>query len=238
MGIRLGLAMVSAVVLLASLVGGGFVAADAGGVFVDGVAASAKLKNAEEQERARRDFLLWSDVELVARLELLGRSRGALPLGPKPLGKKIAWHDVRARVLNQRLIALEAIASGLEDVADADELAAERRELEEKAGGKARLNAFLKAFEVGRDEFDDLIAERVRVRAFLRANLREPPPLSEKTLRAAFEKEAHPFIGSAFEDVREAFVVWFDQLRRQRALARFMKAVAAKYRVQLGKLPS
>ena len=165
-----------------------------------------------------------SDVELRARMAVLGEASLREALGPLPDALLRASLD---ELLGEALIAVEAARLNLERPS-AKELADERVRLLGAGGDVASTRELLAALGVGERELAEWIARRTVVNGFLQANLEGTLDVSNDELVKSFDGEQHPFQGHTLDEVRERFSAWLAQQRLQAAVERWVQSLAQR----------
>ncbi|HEY2734463.1 MAG TPA: hypothetical protein VGI70_10790, partial [Polyangiales bacterium] len=143
---------------------------------IDGIAAIVGGAEAGEVPRT----ILRSDVELRARLSLLGHDVAHALLGELPASLLAATLD---ELLGEQLIATEAERVQIAKPSP-NEIARERREIEREAGGHRAVVQLLGRLDASGSELDVMAARRALISAFLRANLEGATIVTENEIDA------------------------------------------------------
>jgi hypothetical protein len=150
-------------------------------VRVDGIAAIVGGAEANEGQRT----ILRSDVELRARLSLLGHDVTHALLGELPASLLAATLD---ELLGEQLIATEAERVEIAKPSP-NEIARERRNIEHEAGGRRAVLQLLGRLDATESELDTMAARRALISAFLRANLEGVTIVTENEIDARLRGE-------------------------------------------------
>ncbi len=191
----------------------------------DGIAAVVGA----ETPRPGAIVLLHSDVDFRARLRLIRERPGRPHLGPLPRGLLRATLD---ELIGEALLAQEATRMQLTAPSER-QLRAERRRLEELAGGRDSFVALVQALGVTEDEIRVIARRRALVSAFLEANLEGAASISEDRIEEAFARGQHPFVGQELSEVREAMRVWLARSALEEAVARWVQVLRARTTVRV-----
>ncbi|HEX4353876.1 MAG TPA: hypothetical protein VHZ95_13200, partial [Polyangiales bacterium] len=148
---------------------------------VDGIAAIVGGAEANEGQRT----ILRSDVELRARLSLLGHDVTHALLGELPASLLAATLD---ELLGEQLIATEAERVEIAKPSP-NEIARERRNIEHEAGGRRAVLQLLGRLDATESELDTMAARRALISAFLRANLEGVTVVTENEIDARLRGE-------------------------------------------------
>jgi len=174
-------------------------------------------------------IVLESDVALEARLRLTGRSSGPLPLDALPNALMRAQLD---EIVGQMLIVREAERVRVSPPTNRD-IARQRQQLADLAGGEARLMELARALGVRSEEFATIARRRATVQRFLRANLEGAAVVTDEEVERAYEAGDHPFIGQPFEEVREAMRVLLTRRAIDAAVQRWVTILRQRTPVRL-----
>jgi hypothetical protein len=216
--VSLGLGRISAIVAVAFALGAVSVASAQ--LLGDGVAAVV----GGTTPGPGVDVVLHSDVELVARLELAGRSGDAFAIARLPDSLLGATLD---QLLGEVLIAREADRVQVV-AATADDRARERRRIEDALGGAAGVRRFLELTGAGEEELRRIADRRALVAAFLRANLSGGDLVSDADVERLYASGEHPFFGQDLSEVREALRVMLVRQRLAESVARWVRVLRAR----------
>ena len=173
--------------------------------------------------------VLESDVTLLARIRLAGRSHGELPLGPLPPPLLRATLD---EIVGQLLIVREAERVRVSPPTGRD-VATQRAQIGDLAGGETRLRELMRALGVGADDLLAVARRRATVRRFLAANLEGTSVVTEEEVERAYAAGDHPFIGQPLEEVREAMRVYLTRRAVDRAVVRWVSVLRQRTPMRL-----
>lgn len=173
--------------------------------------------------------VLESDVALEARIRMAGRARVDLPLGPLPAALQRATLD---EIVGQMLIVREAERVRV-SLPTGRDVASQRAQLGDLAGGEARLRELMRALGVAPDELSAIAHRRATVQRFLAANLEGASVVTEEEVERAYEAGDHPFIGQPFSEVREAMRVYLARRAIDRAVVRWVSILRQRTPVRL-----
>jgi hypothetical protein len=157
-------------------------AASAQLVRVDGIAAI--VGGAEPGELQRT--ILRSDVELRARLALLGHDVNRALLGELPASLLAASLQ---ELLGEQLIAAEAERVQIAKPRPV-EVAREQQNVVREAGGWRALGQLLARFDIQESELEDMARRRALISAFLRANLEGATVVTENQVDERLRADA------------------------------------------------
>jgi hypothetical protein len=173
------------------------------------------------------DVLLHSDVELRARLRLLGSGAAAeAPLSETAM--RVALDELVGEVL----IAREAERVQVAQPAAA-EVEAEVARLERLAGGPQATGRLLRVLGASQDELRSMARRRAIVEAFLRANLEGTTMVTDAELARLYEAGEHPFVGRPLAEVAPSLRAWLAAQALERAVRRWVSVLRARTPVRL-----
>lgn len=222
------LARVCGLLLLAHGLPSAFVcsalAQSAGATRVEGVAAAIGGGTGETAE-----MILHSDVELRARMLLLGRDREQALAGELPRGLLAA--SLR-ELIGERLIAREAERVQITRPTAAS-LAEERQRMLAAAGGVERVTALLSRLGARSSELDATVQRRALVGAFLRANLEGTTVISEREVDERVAQDAARFAGRDPALVRAEVRAGLARLALARNIERWVRVLRARVQVRI-----
>lgn len=173
-------------------------------------------------------FVLRSDVELRARMQLAGRT-DHVPTGPLR-GPLLA--AALQEIIGEILIAREADRLRAASPSDA-EVAEELVRMQARSGGAERLEAVLSYVGATPDELDDIARRRTYVDAFLRANLEGSTVISDAQVERTYEAGEHPFVGRPLADVWDPLRAWLAAASLQRDVARWIEVLRSRTQVRV-----
>jgi len=195
-----------------------------GATRVEGVAAAIGGGTGEAAE-----MILHSDVELRARMLLLGRDRDQALAGELPRGLLAA--SLR-ELIGERLIAREAERVQITRPT-ASSLAEERQRMLAAAGGGERVAALLARLGASQSELDVTVQRRALVGAFLRANLEGTTVISEREVDARIAQDAARFAGRSPVLVRAEVRANLARLALARNIERWVRVLRARVQVRI-----
>lgn len=169
-------------------------------------------------------MILHSDVDLRARLALLRGRPTNLPLQPLPIGVLSAALE---ELIGEALLLREAERVRLGEPGRA-EVRAERGRIVEASGGEAKIITLLRALQAGPEALDRMAERRATVVRFMQASLEGSASVTDAQVARVFEGGAHPFVGHELEDIREPLRSWISQSMLQRAVRRWIRALASR----------
>lgn len=165
-----------------------------------------------------------SDVELRARIALLGAGAGEGALGLLTPALLRATFD---EMFGEALIAAEAARLSLAPP-DAADVQREHRRFVEAAGGEHELTLLLRAVGAEKRELDAIVHRRAVVTAFLTANLEGTLDVTPGELEKAYVNEDHPFRDRPLDQARIALKSWLEQRRLERAVSRWVASLRGR----------
>ena len=192
---------------------------------LDGVAAvvgaAAPGPNAE--------VVLLSDVELRARLSLLGALGDPSELSPLP---RSLLRATLSEIVGELLIAREArrLQATTPNAADVER---ERVRLLRSAGGQGRVSALLVALSADDDELSAIARRRALVAGFLSANLEGVTDITESALDQALAADPSLLEGRTREEVRVELRARMSREALDRTIARWVAVLRARTEVHL-----
>ena len=192
---------------------------------LDGVAAvvgaAAPGPNAE--------VVLLSDVELRARLSLLGALGDESELSPLP---RSLLRATLSEIVGELLIAREArrLQASTPSAADVER---ERVRILRAAGGQGRVSALLVALSADDDELSAIARRRALVAAFLSANLEGVTDITEAALDQALANDPSLLAGRTREEVRVELRTRMSREALDRTIARWVAVLRARTEVHL-----
>jgi len=192
---------------------------------LDGVAAvvgaAAPGPNAE--------VVLLSDVELRARLSLLGSLEDPSELSPLP---RSLLRATLSQIVGELLIAREArrLQASTPSAADVER---ERVRILRAAGGQGRVSALLVALSGDEDELSAIARRRALVASFLSANLEGVTDITESALDQALADDPSLLEGRTREEVRVELRTRMSREALDRTIARWVAVLRARTEVHL-----
>jgi hypothetical protein len=207
-----------------STLGRGAAAQGPGATRVEGVAAAIGGGTGEAAE-----MILQSDVELRARMLLLGRDLDQALAGELPRGLLAA--SLR-ELIGERLIAREAERVQITRPTTSS-LAEERQRMLAAAGGGQRVAALLARLGASQSELDVTVQRRALVGAFLRANLEGTTVISEREVDAHIAQDAALFAGRSPVLVRAEVRANLARLALARNIERWVRVLRARVQVRI-----
>jgi hypothetical protein len=191
---------------------------------VEGVAAAI---GGEAGEPA--DVILQSDVELRARLLLLGRDeRSALHL---ELPSGLLGAALR-ELIGEKLIAREAERVQITRPTQAM-VAQERQRLIASAGGAERVQELLATVGASPAELDVMAERRALVGAFLRANLEGTTVITDREIDAQIARERGRFTGQDLVTMRAQVRAMLARATLTRNIERWVRVLRARVPVRI-----
>ncbi|HKU42958.1 MAG TPA: hypothetical protein VJR89_32585 [Polyangiales bacterium] len=212
--------------LLGSLLGLLLTAAGAGAqaTRVEGVAAAIGGTSSESA-----DVILQSDVELRARMLLLGRDRDSALHGELPSGLLSA---ALRELIGERLIAREA--ERVQITRPTQTLVAqEKQRLLASAGGAERVWSLLDRLGASPAELDSMAERRALVGAFLRANLESTSAVTEREIDESIARERERWAGRDPASVREEVRAQLSRASLARNIDRCVRVLRARVPVRI-----
>lgn len=192
---------------------------------LDGVAAvvgaAAPGPNAE--------VVLRSDVELRARLSLLGRLEDPSELSPLP---RSLLRATLSEIVGELLIAREArrLQASTPSATDVER---ERVRLLRAAGGHGRVAALLVALSANEDELTAIARRRALVAGFLSANLEGVTEITESALDQALADDPSLLQDRTREQARVELRARMSREALDRTIARWVAVLRARTEVHL-----
>lgn len=191
---------------------------------VDGVAAAIGGTAGESA-----DMILQSDVELRARLLLLGRDEAAALHLELPAGLLSA---ALRELIGEKLIAREAERVQITRPTQAM-VAQERQRLVAAAGGPDRVSGLLAAIGASATELDGMAERRAVVGAFLRANLEGTTLITEREIDAQIARDRAQYAGQNPALVRAQVRTILARLSLARNIERWVRVLRARVPVRI-----
>ncbi|MEY4582290.1 MAG: hypothetical protein RL701_6993 [Pseudomonadota bacterium] len=195
---------------------------------LDGLAAVLGGGTALEPVRT----ILRSDVELRARLSLMGRNSDRALFGELPRGLLQA---TLLELIGENLIALEAERVQITPPGAAD-ISRELGEIEREAGGRQSVAQLLGWVEASRLELDAVAERRALIGAFLRANLEGVTVVTEAEVDTRLRDDAERYAGAG-QQSREAVRAAVRAVLAKEALTRhiehWVRVLRARTRVRV-----
>ncbi|HET6336558.1 MAG TPA: hypothetical protein VFG30_25215 [Polyangiales bacterium] len=191
---------------------------------VDGVAAAIGGTAGESA-----DVILQSDVELRARLLLLGRDeKSALHL-ELPTGLLSA---ALRELIGEKLIAREAERVQITRPTQAM-VAQEKQRLVASAGGPDRVQRLLASLGAGPAELDGMAERRALVGAFLRANLEGTTLITEREIDQQIARDGAQYAGQNPVTVRAQVRTILARATLARNIERWVRVLRARVPVRI-----
>lgn len=191
---------------------------------VDGVAAAIGGSAGESAE-----VILQSDVELRARLLLLGRDRHQALHLELPQGLLSA---ALRELIGEKLIAREAERVQITRPTLAL-VAQEKQRLLAAAGGAPAVEALLRAVGASPAELDGMAERRALVGAFLRANLEGTTLITEREIDAQIAQDRERFAGVSPAIVRAQVRAMLARVTLARNIERWVRVLRARVPVRI-----
>jgi hypothetical protein len=192
---------------------------------LDGVAAV--LGGSEPGDPART--ILRSDVELRARLSLLGRDPERGLFGELPGSLLNATLE---ELLGEQLIAAEAERVQIA-LPRAAEVAREKQAMEREAGGHRVVAQLLGRLDASARELEDLARRRALISAFLRANLEGVGMVTEGEIDQHLRVEAARYAGVEPAQARAIVRASIAKAALTRTVERWVRVLRARTRVRI-----
>jgi hypothetical protein len=192
---------------------------------VDGLAAV--LGGADPLDPPRP--ILRSDVELRARLALLGRDAERALYATLPSALLQATLD---ELIGQHLIAIEAERVQIPAPRPAD-IARELENLEREAGGPAALSRLLSHLDATRQDLESMALRRALVSAFLRANLEGVTVVTEPEVEDRLRAEPDRFVSETPEGARAEVRALLAREALARNIEHWVRVLRARTRVRV-----
>jgi hypothetical protein len=175
------------------------------------------------------DVILQSDVELRARMLLLGRDeRSALYL---ELPSGLLGAALR-ELIGEKLIAREAERVQITRPTSAM-VAQERQRLIAAAGGAERVQALLATVGASPAELDLMAERRALVGAFLRANLEGTTVITDREIDAQIARERGRFTGQDLATMRAQVRATLARATLARNIERWVRVLRARVPVRI-----
>lgn len=194
-------------------------------VIVDGLAAVLGDPSALEEPRA----VLRSDVELRARLSLLGRDANRALFGELPGSLLRATLD---QLLGEQLIALEAERVQIAKPKPG-EVAAELAAIEREAGGRRAIMQLLARLDASHVELEAMAERRALIGAFLRANLEGVNVVSEREIDERMRADGARLEGQTPAAARELIRAVLAREALARNIEHWVRVLRARTRVRV-----
>jgi hypothetical protein len=175
------------------------------------------------------DVVLLSDVDLRARLSLLGKVEDPSELSPLP---RSLLRATLTEIVGELLIAREA--RRLQAVTPtAAEIERERLRLLQTAGGQGRLDALMVALSASVDELAVIARRRALVASFLSANLEGVTDITEAALDQALADDPGLVEDRTRADARLEVRTRMSRQALDRTIARWVAVLRARTEVHL-----
>lgn len=197
----------------------------AGVNLVDGLAAV--LGGADPLEPTRS--VLQSDVELRARLSLLGQDSGRAIFAELP---RSLLHATLDELIGEHLIAIEAERVKITPPSRADVIGA-LTEMELEAGGRGQLTRLLSWIGASQSELDTMAERRALIGAFLRANLEGVSVVTDAEVETRLHSDPGRFATLSPEAARETVRALLAQEALRRTIEHWVRVLRARTRVRV-----
>lgn len=194
-------------------------------MLIDGLAAVLGGADALDTPRA----ILQSDVELRARLALLGRDTERGLYMPLPHSLLRATLD---ELIGEQLIAVEAERVQI-PAPRATDVGHELAAIERDAGGAAVLAELLSRMDATRADLEAMALRRAMVSAFLRANLEGVTVVTEAEIDDRLRAEPERFAGERPEAIRSAVRAVLAREALTRNIEHWVRVLRARTRVRV-----
>jgi hypothetical protein len=192
---------------------------------IDGLAAV--LGGADPLDTPRA--ILQSDVELRARLALLGRDPERGMHAPLPHSLLRATLD---ELIGEQLIAVEAERVQI-PAPRADDVGHELSVIERDAGGASVIAELLSRTDAARADLEAMALRRAMVGAFLRANLEGVTVVTEAEVDERLRAEPERFVGEQALSVRAAVRAVLAREALTRNIGHWVRVLRARTRVRV-----
>ena len=192
---------------------------------IDGLAAV--LGGADPLDTPRP--ILQSDVELRARLALLGRDADRGMHAPLPHSLLRATLD---ELIGEQLIAIEAERVQI-PAPRADDVGHELAIIERDAGGAEVIAELLSRTDAARADLEAMALRRAMVGAFLRANLEGVTVVTEAEVDDRLRAEPERFVGEQAASVRAAVRAVLAREALARNIGHWVRVLRARTRVRV-----
>lgn len=192
---------------------------------LDGLAAV--LGGEKPLEPAR--IILQSDVELRARLLLLGRGSERALFGELP---RSLLRATLAELIGEHLIAIEAERVRIAPPGAAD-VQRELEEIERQAGGHREVVRLLAWLEASRVELEVMAERRASIGAFLRANLEGVNVVTEAEVDARVRDDSARFAAETPMAARAAMRAALAKEALRRHIDHWVRVLRARTRVRI-----
>lgn len=175
------------------------------------------------------ETILRSDVVLRARIAWAGEGGALRPLEPLP---DALLHATLQQMIGEVLIAREAqrvrVASP-----SAAEVARELQRLQHAAGGAERLARLIEVLGASTQELDEIARQRVRVTAFLRANLEGVTVVTDAEVERFLQREEQDLNAEDPEIVRQRARALLARQALDRAVERWVRVLKGRVPVRI-----
>lgn len=175
------------------------------------------------------DVILQSDVELRARMLLLGRDERAALYAELPTGLLSA---ALRELIGEKLIAREAERVQITRPTTAV-IGQERQRLIALAGGDERVQELLAMFGASASEIDVMAERRALVGAFLRANLEGTTLITDREIDAQIARERGRFAGQDLVTMRAQVRAMLARATLARNIERWVRVLRARVPVRI-----
>ena len=175
------------------------------------------------------DVVLRSDVELRARLSLLGKVEDPTALSPL---RQSLLRATLAEMVGELLIAREARRLSAATPGPT-EIERERMRLVLTAGGQSRLRALMLALSADEDELVAIARRRALVASFLSATLEGVTDVTEAALDQALAEDPVLATGQTREQARVELRARLSRQALDRTIARWVAVLRARTEVHL-----
>lgn len=175
------------------------------------------------------ETILRSDVALRARITWAGEGGALQPLEPLP---DALLHATLQQMIRESLIAREAQRVRVASPSDA-EVARALQRLQHAAGGAERLSRLVEALGATTQELEAIARRRVRVAAFLKANLEGVTVVTDAEVERFLQREEHDLNAEDPEIVRQRARALLARSALDRAVERWVRVLKDRVPVRI-----